>query len=187
MEKWLGQPVDYSNLRVFGCLSFMHVRNNKLQPRVIKCLFLGYPEGIKGYKIWDLTAEKCIISKDVIFKKDEFSSITRKTNAFDETISKVKLYSPRISADQRRVAHHQLVPVVKTKGEKPDVIGADSKFEIFEIPTDALEPMVNDKEQQAEQIHEGDLGNYNLTDDRAKRTIKPPKWFGVTDIVAYVL
>lgn len=70
MEKWSGQPVDYSNLRVFGCLSFVHVRNNKLQPRAIKCLFLGYLEGIKGYKIWNLTAEKCIISNAWYNKKN---------------------------------------------------------------------------------------------------------------------
>lgn len=47
--------------------------------------------------------------------------------------------------------------------------------------------MVNDEEQQVEQIHESDIGNYNLTHDRAKNTIKPPKRFGVADIVAYAL
>ena len=44
-------PVDYSQLRVFGYTVYAHVDNGKLEPRAIKCLFLGYGSGVKGYKL----------------------------------------------------------------------------------------------------------------------------------------
>jgi hypothetical protein len=33
----------------------------------IKCRFLSYPTGYKGWKFWDPVGKKCIISRDVIF------------------------------------------------------------------------------------------------------------------------
>ncbi|WVZ81331.1 hypothetical protein U9M48_028721 [Paspalum notatum var. saurae] len=35
----------YSELRVFGCTAYAHVDNGKLEPRAIKCIFLGYKSG----------------------------------------------------------------------------------------------------------------------------------------------
>ncbi|KAE8718737.1 hypothetical protein F3Y22_tig00109992pilonHSYRG00051 [Hibiscus syriacus] len=70
MEMWTGKPVDYSNLHVFG--SIVYVMYNaqeisKLDPKSRKCKFLGYADGVKGYRLWDPTARKVIISRDVIF------------------------------------------------------------------------------------------------------------------------
>ena len=33
----------------------------------MKCIFLGYISGVKGYKLWCLETKKLVISKDVIF------------------------------------------------------------------------------------------------------------------------
>ena len=35
-----------------------------------QCVFLGYGKGVKGYKFWDLTANKVVISRDVVFDKN---------------------------------------------------------------------------------------------------------------------
>jgi transposase InsO family protein len=51
IEVWSGTPVDYSQLKVFGCTAYALVDNRKLEPRAIKCLFLGYGSGVKGYKL----------------------------------------------------------------------------------------------------------------------------------------
>ncbi|KAG8481032.1 hypothetical protein CXB51_025772 [Gossypium anomalum] len=37
---------------IFGCPAYAHVDNGKLEPRFIKCVFLGYKAGVKGYKLW---------------------------------------------------------------------------------------------------------------------------------------
>ena len=69
MEVWSGIPADYSNLKVFGALAFAHVKHDKLDARAVKCIFIGYPEGVKGYKLWKMEpgGSKFIISSDVAF------------------------------------------------------------------------------------------------------------------------
>ncbi|KAE8673431.1 hypothetical protein F3Y22_tig00111783pilonHSYRG00232 [Hibiscus syriacus] len=44
---------------------------SKLDPKSRKCKFLGYADGVKGYCLWDPTAHKVIISRDVIFVEDK--------------------------------------------------------------------------------------------------------------------
>ena len=51
MEAWSGEPPDYSRLKVFGSLAYAHVKQGKLDARAVKCVFIGYPEGVKGYKL----------------------------------------------------------------------------------------------------------------------------------------
>ncbi|KAM6574493.1 hypothetical protein CsatA_022820 [Cannabis sativa] len=72
-EFWTGKAPSYEHLKVFGCTAYAHIRQDKLQPRALKCLFLGYLDGIKGYKLWCLEEgyKKCIISRDAIFREDE--------------------------------------------------------------------------------------------------------------------
>ena len=43
----------------------------KLDQKFKKCVFLGYVDGVKGYRLWDPTAHKVIISRDVIFTEDK--------------------------------------------------------------------------------------------------------------------
>ncbi|GJU57974.1 retrovirus-related pol polyprotein from transposon TNT 1-94 [Tanacetum coccineum] len=71
MDLWSGHPVNYEMLRIFGCVAYSHVNQGKLKPRAIKCIFLGYPDGVKGYRLWRLddVKPKIIISRDVVFNE----------------------------------------------------------------------------------------------------------------------
>ncbi|KAL0308973.1 UNVERIFIED_CONTAM: Retrovirus-related Pol polyprotein from transposon TNT 1-94, partial [Sesamum radiatum] len=70
---WSGKNVDLSSLCVFGCSAFVFQNNDKLEPCAKKCVFIGYPEGIKGYRLWlrNQTGFKVVISKDVTFNESE--------------------------------------------------------------------------------------------------------------------
>ncbi|KAG7559229.1 Ribonuclease H-like superfamily [Arabidopsis thaliana x Arabidopsis arenosa] len=49
-EVWSGSKVDNSYLRRFGCVAYVHVQQDKMSPRAVKGIFMGYPLGTKGYK-----------------------------------------------------------------------------------------------------------------------------------------
>jgi len=84
MEVWSGSPSDYSQLKVFGCTAFAHVDNGKLEPRAVKCVFLGYGSGVKGFKLWNPETKKSMLSRSVVFNESEMYYATRSTNSSDD-------------------------------------------------------------------------------------------------------
>nr|GEZ87992.1 putative reverse transcriptase domain-containing protein [Tanacetum cinerariifolium] len=71
MEMWSGHPSDYGMLRTFGCVAYSHVQQGKLKPRSVKCVLLGYPEGVKWYRLYRLDNEspKIVTSRNVVFNE----------------------------------------------------------------------------------------------------------------------
>ena len=64
-----------SYTRVFGCLCFPlfpATTIHKLQPRSSPCVFLGYPSSHRGYKCYDISSNKIIISRHVLFDESTF-------------------------------------------------------------------------------------------------------------------
>ncbi|GKB80784.1 retrovirus-related pol polyprotein from transposon TNT 1-94, partial [Tanacetum coccineum] len=71
MEMWSGHPSDYEMLRIFGSVAYSHVKQGNLESRAVKCVLLGYPEGVKGYRLYRLDDEspKIFTSKNVVFNE----------------------------------------------------------------------------------------------------------------------
>ena len=59
--------------QVFGCTSFVHIHNNrgKLDPRALKCVFVGYSSTQKGYKCYHPSTRKLCVSANVTFVENE--------------------------------------------------------------------------------------------------------------------
>ncbi|KAK2365952.1 hypothetical protein QL285_079388 [Trifolium repens] len=59
--------------RVFDCVAFVHVHKqyrNKLDPRAIRCIFLGFAPNKRGYKCYHPPSRNFFVSKDVTFHEN---------------------------------------------------------------------------------------------------------------------
>jgi hypothetical protein len=69
-EKFTGKKTDVSHLRVFGCIAYVHVPNekrSKLDPKAEKCIFIRYSLEQKGYRCFNPSTRKLQVNKDVVF------------------------------------------------------------------------------------------------------------------------
>nr|GEW02889.1 hypothetical protein [Tanacetum cinerariifolium] len=85
LEMWSRHPSDYEILRIFGCVTYPHDKilrifgcaayphdkQGKLEPRAVKCILLGYREGVKGYRLYRLDNEspKIATNRNVVFNE----------------------------------------------------------------------------------------------------------------------
>ena len=61
--------------RVFGCVVYVHLHINqrtKLEPRALRCVFVGYGSTQKGYRCYHPPTKKFYVSMDVIFHEKMF-------------------------------------------------------------------------------------------------------------------
>ena len=83
-ERWSRGKIGLIHLRVLGCMAYVHVdagEQSKLDAKAKKMIFLGYPRGVKGYRLWDPLEKKVVISQYVTF--DEMS-VLRTSGGMEE-------------------------------------------------------------------------------------------------------
>lgn len=73
-EMIFGCEPKLSHLRVFGCLCFATILNetDKFSSRSEKCIFVGYSNSKKGYKLFSLDRKTILFSRDVKFYEKVF-------------------------------------------------------------------------------------------------------------------
>ncbi|KAH9681570.1 Integrase catalytic domain-containing protein [Citrus sinensis] len=72
-EVWTGVSAGYKHLRIFGCTSYVHVKQGKLDSSALKGVFVGYPEG----PYTDGLMKEAVIRKDSRIEVESSSSSDR--------------------------------------------------------------------------------------------------------------
>ena len=65
------RPPSLDHLKVFGCLCYAIVVHpiHKFASRAKRCIFVGYPTGQKGYKLYDIETKKFLSLEMLNFMK----------------------------------------------------------------------------------------------------------------------
>lgn len=164
-EVWSGNQVEYSNLKIFGCLAYVHVTDGKLDPRAKKCIFIGYPSGVKGYRLWcpDPNSKRIIISRDVTFNENAFLSSGRESVVSSTDAGNQVDASKKVDFE------------IQSDIPKPaQTSSADTQSSCVPVSTDVF----TDPQQQ----------DYTIARDRPRREIrKPIRFDDESHFVAYAL
>lgn len=97
-------------MRVFGCLAYAHNLNHhgdKFETRSRKCVFVGYPYGKKGWRLYDLDKKIFFVSRDVVFNEGIFPFSDEASTSSGLTSSASQSIDPPSSPDI--VLHPELV------------------------------------------------------------------------------
>lgn len=69
-QLWYNRKPSVDHIRVWGCLAYVHVQKDKrgsMGPHMEKCIFIGYPEGYKGWKFYNPVTKRTVISERADF------------------------------------------------------------------------------------------------------------------------
>ena len=67
-EAWYGKKPTVQHFQIFGCDGYAHVpdeKHTKLDPKSIKCIFLGHYEGTKCYRLFNQETKTIVKSRNI--------------------------------------------------------------------------------------------------------------------------
>ena len=73
-EAWNGRKCSIAHLRIFGCVTYSHIPDKirkKLDDHSEKCIFIGYSDMSKAYRLYNPITKKMNMRRDVKFKEEE--------------------------------------------------------------------------------------------------------------------
>lgn len=96
-EAFYGYKPKVSHLKVFGCKEFAHIpkdERRQLDAKPIKCIFIGYCDDQKAYKLFDPSTHKLLEGRDVVFHENANEGDTiNNTSVWHDIDDYVKLYT----------------------------------------------------------------------------------------------
>ena len=82
-ELWHRKIPNVSHLRVWGCTAYVHIQKDKrtgIGSHMEKCVFIGYPEGYKGWMFYNPTTKRTVISERAEFDERYFPCLKHSTS-----------------------------------------------------------------------------------------------------------
>ncbi|POM81699.1 Rve domain containing hypothetical protein [Phytophthora palmivora] len=113
-------------LKVFGALGYAHIpdeKRRKLDAKVFKCRFMGYEDGVKGYRVMNVTTGKLQIVRTVSFMETNTSGYLMVRQDEDEEPTTIPVPGKQRSVDTRVV-----VPSV-TEGHDVNPLQRDTEMD----------------------------------------------------------
>ncbi|KAH9668944.1 hypothetical protein KPL70_021590 [Citrus sinensis] len=165
-ELWKRKPANYQNLRVFGCPAYLHINQGKLDARALKGVFVGYPDAVKGHKIWCKEQGKCIVSRDIVFHE---SALLKENVEHDTGLQ------DNPAANKQSVTSKVKVELLTDKGSEK------------EAASDNERATAESEEHEVSELPQVDLRSYQLARDRVRREVRAPVRYGYADLIAYAL
>ena len=107
-EAWNGNKPNVSHLRIFGCDAYGHVpkdERSKFDSKTRRSIFLGYGQGVKGYRLYDKAQRRIFYSRNVVFNE---TSSTKQDDLKDvaEDEPSIELEMDCQSEDDNTIKHH---------------------------------------------------------------------------------
>ncbi|KAL5810306.1 hypothetical protein ACOSQ4_026874 [Xanthoceras sorbifolium] len=160
-EVWSGKEVNVSHLRVFGCISYVHIdsaERSKLDAKSNKCVFVGYGGDEFGYRFWDYENRKIIRSRDVIFNENlmyKDRSIAESSSSTTEAETKEFAEFEEISGSDVQISPETVqeeldAPELRRSSRVPKPIQRYSPSLHYLLLTDSGEPECYDEAMQVE-------------------------------------
>uniref|UniRef100_A0AAV1U8P3 Retroviral polymerase SH3-like domain-containing protein n=1 Tax=Peronospora matthiolae TaxID=2874970 RepID=A0AAV1U8P3_9STRA len=136
------------HLRVFGSRGYAHIdeaKRTKLKPKIFRCLLLGYPENVKGYRVYDLDASKVKVSRSVKLDEREVDGIYDTLPAQIKTVIHVSTDAD----DKVTLAPVEIQPVEAEPMEGVENDAPDVEMESMLPIQDAIPPLLMPQERSA--------------------------------------
>ncbi|KAL5733960.1 hypothetical protein ACOSP7_031821 [Xanthoceras sorbifolium] len=160
-EVWSGKEVNISHLRVFGCISYVHIdsaERSKFDAKSNKCVFVGYGGDEFGYRFWDYENRKIIRSRDVIFNENlmyKDRSIAESSSSTTEAETKEFAEFEEISGSDVQISPETVqeeldAPELRRSSRVPKPIQRYSPSLHYLLLTDSGEPECYDEAMQVE-------------------------------------
>lgn len=157
---------------------FVHTNDGKLNPRAKKGILVGYPVGVKGYKVWLIDEKKFVVSRNVIFQE----------NASYKDLKKRKEAQPEADDDDHTGSYLDLDLEV----EEGTISGGEqtSDQEPQHAPIPSLvpaSPVQNNEEYDLETDINQSSPSCHLARDIERRETRAPRRFDDEDYFAEAL
>jgi hypothetical protein len=111
-EIFTGNKPSIANLRIFGCKAYAHIpkeKRCKLDVKTLECIYIGYADNRKAYRLYHKPSRRVFESRDVTF--DEGTNIEPSRITIETGTSETPRRNPTCPAEE---------PVKQTQLERED-------------------------------------------------------------------